>query len=146
MVVVDRLSKEFRAEPLTSLEVEEVFDAMNRRVFSQGLPCSIVSDRGSQFVSHLWKRICQRRGVKIKLSSAQHPETDGQTEIYNKLVKNYLRHYIDYLQDDWLDYLPDAELAGNSATHSAIGMSAFFANHGYHPRTGFEPPQMKALL
>jgi len=140
MVVVDRLSKEFRAEPLTSLEVEEVFDAMNRRVFSQGLPCSIVSDRGSQFVSHLWKRICQRRGVKIKLSSAQHPETDGQTEIYNKLVKNYLRHYIDYLQDDWLDYLPDAELAGNSATHSAIGMSAFFANHGYHPRTGFEPP------
>ena len=70
MVVVDRLSKEFRAEPLTSLEVEEVFDAMNRRVFSQGLPCSIVSDRGSQFVSHLWKRICQRRGVKVKLSSA----------------------------------------------------------------------------
>ena len=140
MVVVDRLSKEFRTEPLTSLEVEEVFDAMNRRIFSQGLPCSIVSDRGSQFISHLWKRICQRRRIKIKLSSAQHPETDGQTEIYNKQVKNYLRHYVDYLQDDWVDYLPDAELAGNSANHSAIGMSPFFANHGYHPRTGFEPP------
>jgi hypothetical protein len=51
----------------------------------------------------------------------------------NKLIKNYLWHYVDYLQDDWLDYLPDAELAG-----SAIGMSAFFAN--YHSRTGFEPP------
>jgi hypothetical protein len=44
MVVVDRLSKDFRVEPLRGLEVEEVFDAMNRRVFSQGLPCSIVLD------------------------------------------------------------------------------------------------------
>jgi hypothetical protein len=140
MIVVDRLSKEFKAEPLTSLEVEEVFDAMNRRVFNRGFPCSIVSDRGKQFVSHLWKRACQRRGVKIKLSSAQHPETDGQSEIYVKQVKNYFRHYVDYLQDDWVDFTPDAELVGNTAVHSATGMSPFFANNGYHPRIGFEPP------
>jgi hypothetical protein len=59
-------------------------------------------------------------------------------EIFNKQVKNYLRHYVDYLQDDWLDYLPDAELAGVTVLLTAL--SAFFANHGYHPRTGFEPP------
>ena len=140
MVVVDRLSKQFRVEPITSITVEEVYDAMNRRVFNETLPCSIVSDRGSQLVSHLWKRLSQRRGIKLKPSSAQHPETDGQTERWNQEIKNYLRHYVDYLQEDWVDYLPEAELSMNSRENSAIGMSPFFANHGYHPRTGIEPP------
>lgn len=141
MTVVDRLGKGRIFEPLMTLEVEEVYEAVNRRVFcTRGLPASIVSDRGPQFISHLWKRLCQRRGIKVKLSSAQHAETDGQTEIINKAIKTYLRNYVDYLQDDWVDYLPEAEFVGNNSDHSATGMSPFFADFGYHPRSGAEPP------
>src|ERR1700740_2113826 len=68
LVVVDRLTKGRHYEPLTSLDVDEVYDAMNRRIFCvHGLPLSIVSDRGKQMVSRLWTRVCQRRGIKIKL-------------------------------------------------------------------------------
>jgi transposase InsO family protein len=141
LVVVDRLSKGCIFEPLMSLEKEEVYEAMNRRVFCVwGLPASMVSDRGSQLVSHLWRRICQRKGVRLKQSSAHHPETDGQTEIMNKAVKTYLRNYIAWTQDDWVDFLPEAEFAKNNQDHAATGVSPFFANHGYHPRSGAEPP------
>jgi len=141
LVVVDRLTKGRHYEPLTSLDVDEVYDAMNRRIFCvHGLPLSIVSDRGKQMVSRLWTRVCQRRGIKIKLSSAQHPETDGQTEITNRFLKGYLRNYVNYLQDNWVDYLPDAEFMANNFVNESIGITPFFADKGYHPRTGLEPP------
>ena len=112
--IVDRLTKGRHYEPLTSLDVDELYDAMNRRVFRvHGLPLSIASDRGKQMVSRLWTRVCQRWGINIKLPSAQHPETDGQTEIANKFLKGHLRNYVNYLQDNWLDYLPDAEFMAN---------------------------------
>jgi transposase InsO family protein len=141
LVVVDRLSKDRIYEPLERKTVDCLVEAIHRRVFcTTRLPRSIVSDRGSQFVSHFWRRYCQRYGVSIKLSSAHHPETDGQTENANKILKNYLRAYIDYLQDNWVDYLPDAQFAVNNWVNESIGMSPFFANRGYHPRMGTEPP------
>jgi hypothetical protein len=141
LVVVDRLGKGRMYEPLANLDINTMYEAMNRRVFcTKGLPVSIVSDRGSQIVSHLWKRICDRRKIQVKLSSAQHPETDGQTEIVNKALKIYLRNFINYAQDDWVDWLPEAEFAGNNFDHSATGITPFFAEHGYHPRSGVEPP------
>jgi transposase InsO family protein len=141
LVIVDRLTKGRHYEPLTSLTVDELYDAMNRRVFCvHGLPLSIVSDRGKQMISRLWQRLCQRRRVKIKLSSAQHPETDGQTEIANKFLKGYLRNYVDFLQDNWIDFLPDAEFMANNFVNESTGITPFFADKGYHPRTGIEPP------
>ena len=85
LVIVDRLTKRRLYEPLTSLSTDELMDAMSRRLFSSyGIPLSTVNDRGSQLTAHLWKRICERYAVKIKLSSAHHPETDVQTENANK--------------------------------------------------------------
>jgi hypothetical protein len=141
LVVVDRLSKDRIYEPVASKSVNDLVEAMHRRVFCvKGLPRSMVSDRGRAFVSHFWRRYCERYGIGIKLSSAHHPETDGQTEIVNKALKNYLRSYINYAQDDWVDWLPDAEFAANNFVNQSTGMTPFFANHGYHPRTGAEPP------
>lgn len=141
LVVVDRLSKDRIYEPLASKSVNDLAEAMHRRIFcAKGLPRSMVSDRGRAFVSHFWSRYCERYGIGIKLSSAHHPETDGQTEIVNKALKNYLRSYINYAQDDWVDWLPDAEFAANNFVNQSTGMTPFFANHGYHPRTGAEPP------
>ena len=141
LVIVDRLTKGRLYEPLTSLSTDELMDAMSRRLFSSyGFPLSTVSDRGSQLTAHLWKRICERYGVKIKFSSAHHPETDGQTENANKVMKNYLRSYINYAQDNWVDYLSDAEFAVNNHVNVSTGMTPFFADHGFHPRSGIEPP------
>jgi reverse transcriptase-like protein/integrase-like protein len=141
LVVVDRLTKARVYEPLESKGVGELVEVMHRRIFCvYGLPRSIVSDRGSSFVSYFWRRHCQRYGTSLKLSSAYHPETDGQTENANKTLKNYLRSYINYAQDDWVDWLPDAEFAVNNFVNQSTGMTPFFANSGYHPRTGAEPP------
>jgi hypothetical protein len=72
----------------------------------------------------------------MKLSPAHHPETDGQTENANKVMKTYLRNYINYTQNNWVDFLPDAEFAANNMTNASTGMTPFFINNGYHPRTG----------
>ena len=142
LVIVDRLTKRRLYEPMVDIGTKDVLEVLKRRVFSTyGLPNSIVHDRGTQLTAHLWKRICQRLGVKSKPSSAHHPETDGQTENANKVMKNYLRAYVRHAQDDWVDYLPDAEFAVNNHTNASTGMSPFFADHGYHPRSGSEPPQ-----
>ena len=142
LVIVDRLTKRRLYEPMADIGTKAVLEVLGRRVFSTyGLPDSIVHDRGTQLVAHLWKRICQRYGVKSKPSSAYHPETDGQTENANKVMKNYLRAYVRHAQDDWVDYLPDAEFAANNHVNVSTGMTPFFADHGYHPRTGVEPPQ-----
>jgi hypothetical protein len=70
---------------------------MHRRVFCKfRLPRLIISDRGSAFVSHFWRRYYARYHVSVKLSSANHPETDGQSENAVKGLKNYLRAYINY--------------------------------------------------
>jgi len=141
LVIVDRLTKSRILEPTRTKGVEELVEVMHRRVFCpHGLPFSIVSDRGSAFVSRFWRRYCERYRTKLKLSSAHHPETDGQTEIANKIVKNYFRSFINYAQDDWVDWVPDAEFAVNNHVNESTGMSPFFADHGYHPRTGAEPP------
>jgi len=73
-------------------------------------------------------------GIKTKLSTAFHPETDGQTERMNQVLEEYLRHYCSWKQDNWEKLLPLAEFAINSASLESTGMSPFEANYGYIPR------------
>jgi hypothetical protein len=61
-----------------------------------GLPDSIVSDRGLLFVSEFWKAVCHRLQINITLSTAYHPETDGQTENANSFLEQYLRQYASF--------------------------------------------------
>ena len=99
LVVVDRLTKKRIYESMSSMETEDLLEAMHKRIFScYGLSNSIVSDRGGQMISKLWHRICERYGIKIKLSSAHHSKIDGQIENANKVMKNYLRAYVRYAQ------------------------------------------------
>ena len=91
--------------------------------------------------STLWKRLCERHGIKVKFSSAHHPKTDGQTKNANKVMKNYLRAYISYTQDDWVDHLPMGEFLANNHVNESTGMISFFADNGFHLRTSVEPPQ-----
>jgi transposase InsO family protein len=109
-----------------------------------GLPDTIVSDRGPQFVAEFWKHLCRILRIKSKLSTAFHPETDGQTEVENKELERYLRAYVAYQQDDWSQWLAMAEFAANNAPSATTKVSPFFANLGYYPRLSFDiKPEVK---
>ena len=70
-------------------------------------------------------------GANHKLSTAFHPQTDGQTERLNQTLEQYLRSYVNHQQDNWVQILPMAQFAYNSATAEATKVSPFFANYGY---------------
>lgn len=136
MVVTDRLGKGVIFEPMKTITAEALAEAFVRRVFSQhGLPDAIVSDRGTQFIGELWKRVCGRLKIQRRLSTAWHPETDGSTERMNSTLEEYLRAYANFLQDDWSPMLPIAELAINNRDASSTGVSPFFLTHGYNFET-----------
>jgi len=119
--------------------VEGLADLFCDRVFRyHGLPETIVSDRGPQFASRLWKHLCSCLKVDARLSTAFHPQTDGQTERVNAVVEQHLHAYVVYLQDDWADFLFLAEFAGNNQVSDTTTLSLFFANLGFHPRYDFE--------
>lgn len=135
LVVVDRLTKAaVFIECLSTDDTPTFAKLFLKFVFAKhGAPIDIVSDRGKLFVSKFWSSLCKLLGVKSNLSTAYHPETDGQTERINQILEQYLRLYTNYQQDDWVSFLPLAEFAYNNTPHSATQVSPFFANKGYNP-------------
>jgi Integrase core domain. len=101
-----------------------------------GIPDSIVSDRGSIFTAQFWTALSKALNLKKRLSTAFHPQTDGQTERMNQTVEQYLRIYCNYQQDNWSSLLSLAEFSYNNAQHAGMGCTPFYANYGYHPRFG----------
>ena len=104
-----------------------------------GLPSTIVSDRGTQFTSEMWRHLCRMLEINCKLSTAFHPETDGQTEIVNSEMERYIRTYVNYHQDDWVRWLWTAEFAVNYSESATTKTTPFFANYGFVPRMSFDP-------
>lgn len=140
MVITDRLGKGILLEPMRTIEAKDVARIFLQTFYRQhGLPAAIVSDRGTQFVSTLWKRVCQLLGITRRLSTAYHPETDGATERMNQTVETYLRTFTNGSQDNWADLIPMAELAINNRDAHSTGVSPFFLTHGYH----VEPLQLE---
>ena len=136
LVVVDRLTKWGVFLPCdVRINSSKLADLLIERVFSiHGLPDSIVSDRGSKFTSGFWGNVCERLKIERRLSTAYHPQTDGQTERVNQILEQYLRTFVNFRQDDWSLLLGQASMTYNNLNHSSIGMSPFYANHGFHPR------------
>jgi hypothetical protein len=105
-----------------------------RHIFSNHeIPNDIISDCGKLFVSKFWSSLCSLLSIKSNLSTAYHPEMDGEMERVNMILEQYLCVYVNYQQDDWASLLPLAEFAYNNAPHSATGFSPFFTNKGYRP-------------
>ncbi|KAG0160466.1 hypothetical protein PDIDSM_7995 [Penicillium digitatum] len=143
LVVVDRLTKmKHFIHCKGTCNAEEVARLYTRHVWKlHGLPNTVVSDRGPQFVAQFWKHLTKRLRITNLLSTAYHPETDGQTERANAVLEQYLRAYVSYLQDDWSEWLLLAEFTANSHYSESTRVSPFYANYGFHPRIGFEPSQ-----
>ncbi|MBW0506266.1 hypothetical protein O181_045981 [Austropuccinia psidii MF-1] len=114
--------------PITSLDLAQLFI---KNIFSKhGLSSSIVSDRGSLFVSSFWTNLCQQLKISRDLATAYHPETDGQTERLNQILEQYLWIYVSYNQDYWNTWLPLAEFAYNNSDHCSTKQSPFFTFYG----------------
>ena len=114
---------------------EVILDVVVRH---HGLPDSIVSDRGSLFTSKFWSSLCYFLGIKRRLSTAFHPQTDGQTERQNSTMEAYLRAFVNFEQNDWARLLPMAKFAYNNAKNASTGHTPFELNCGYHPRMSYE--------
>jgi hypothetical protein len=135
LVVVDRYTKTARYIPvkktITAAELADVFMAKIHRHYGQ--PDSIVTDRGSVFTAKFWQSFTHFLKIRRRLSTAFHPQTDGQTERQNQTLEQYLRAYINYQQDDWTRLLPEAEFAYNNSRNATTGMTPFMALMGYNP-------------
>ncbi|KAK8938871.1 hypothetical protein KSP39_PZI011490 [Platanthera zijinensis] len=135
LVVVDRLSKNAHfmamAHPYTAEGVAQVF--MDGVFRLHGLPASIVSDRGAVFVSDFWQALFRSMKVQLKLSSAYHPQTDGQTEVVNRCIESYLRCMCFDRPRGWAEWLPLAEWWYNTTFHSAIHMTPYEVVYGQEP-------------
>ena len=101
-----------------------------------GLPESVVLDRGPQFAVELTKELNQILGIKTKLSTAFHPQMDGQTERMNQELEQYLQFFIEHRQKDWLEWLAAAEFVVNNKVHTATKVLPFMANYGKELRMG----------
>lgn len=143
-VVVDRMTKMRHLVPCrTTIDAPSLAELFLEHIWKyHGLPATITSDRGPQFASEFWKTICQRLKIERRLSTAFHPETDGQTERVNGIMEQYLRAFINYQQDDWGLWLPMAEFMGNNHASETTGMSPFFATYGFDPRMDFLDDQV----
>jgi len=135
LVIVDRFTKMAKYFPVRktigAVDMAQLFH--DHIICAFGTPASIVKDRGSIFTSQFWSSLCFYMKARRRLSTAFHPQTDGQTERQNQMLEHYLRCYINYRQDDWVKWLPQAEFAYNNAAHSLTGTSPFFAMYGYNP-------------
>ena len=135
LVVVDQFSKMAHFIPckktLTSTRLAELF--IEHIVCIHGIPNNIILDRGPQFNSQFWKTILSQFNIKCNLSSAFHPQLDGQTECTNQTLEQYLWIYATPDQQNWVNNLALAELAYNSTYHNSIQMSPFMATYGFDP-------------
>ena len=137
LTFVDRLSKMVHLVP-TNKTVGAIGTAhlFKDHVFKHhGLPEVIIGDRDQRWSGHFWDAVFKSLGTKIKLSTAYHPQTDGQSERANRTMEEVLRSYVHPLADDWSRKLGDAEFAYNSSQQRSSGRSPFYVAYGYHPRT-----------
>ena len=103
-----------------------------------GPPDTIVSDRRPQFISAFWDEFTCILGIKLKLSTAYHPQTDGQTEIVNQYLDQKLRPFINYFQDNWAELLPMMDYAQATLPHDSTGFAPIQLEMGYLPCTSFD--------
>ncbi|KAJ1604034.1 hypothetical protein NDA14_005650 [Ustilago hordei] len=143
LVIVDRLTKFAILAPthktVTAKQTAVLLYGHMVRLF--GYPDHMVSDRGRQFISGAWKAFAEQMGVKHSLSTAYHPQTDGQTERVNQVIEQYLRMYCNYEQNDWANLLDTAAFVYNNTVHNSIGVSPFFACYGWNPKAHPDIPQ-----
>ena len=136
LVVIDKFSKYSHFIPLhhpfTAFKVAQEF--MNHVYKLHGMPGMIISDRDRIFTSKLWQELFRLADTTLHMSSAYHPQTDGQSERLNQCLEGFLRCMAHPCPKKWASWLPLAEYWYNTSFHSALGRTPFEVLYGYPPR------------
>ena len=140
LIIVDRLIKMiyYKSVKITidaSGLAEVIIDIV---IWHHGLPDSIITDWGSLFISKFWSLLCYFLGIKKRLSTTFHPQTDCQIKRHNSTIKAYLRAFVNWKQNDWARLLLITEFAYNNAKNTSTGHIPFELNCGFHLRVSFE--------
>ncbi|GJS97543.1 reverse transcriptase domain-containing protein [Tanacetum coccineum] len=131
-VVVDRLTKsahflaireDYSTEKLARLYTDEI-------VARHGVPVSIISDRDARFTSRLWQTFQKALGTRLDMSTAYHPQTDGQSERTIQTLEDMLRACVIDFGGSWDVHLPLAEFSYNNSYHTSIRCAPFEALYG----------------
>eukprot|EP00253_Pinus_taeda_P007492 PITA_07492 len=137
MVVVDKLSKSahfilvqstYRASQIANIFIHNIFNP-------HGLPKTIISDHDVKFTSAFWRTLVEGSGTQLNVSTAYHPQTDGQTERVNQVVEDMLRSYVMHQPARWEEYLHRVEFAYNNGYYASLQMSPFEVLYGRKCRT-----------
>ena len=146
LTVVDQFSKETEFIPCNKTAM--ALDTAKLYLFhvwkDHGLPCTIVSDRGPQFALQVMTDLCKRLGISPKLSIAHHPQMDGQTEVMNREVQQYLWLFCAEEQESWAEWVGLAQFAINNQQHLATKFSPFQLTRTYALCMGVEHCILKA--
>nr|GFC32793.1 reverse transcriptase domain-containing protein [Tanacetum cinerariifolium] len=131
-VIVDRLTKSAYFLPIRENDPLEKLARLylNRIVAIHGIPVSIICDRDGRFTSNFWKSFQKDLGTDICMSTANHPETDGQSERTIQTLKDMLRACVIDLGKGWVKHLPLAEFSYNNSYHASIKAAPYEALYG----------------
>lgn len=145
---VDRFSKMIHVWPCkTEVNSQEMVQIFLQAVFRMhGVPKEIVSDRDPRFTAAFWSQLFKRLGTRFNMSSANHPQTDGQSERANRTIEEILRCYVSPHHDDWDEHLATLEFAYNDSLQASTGYTPFFTVYGRHPYSPlslFYPPSRR---
>jgi hypothetical protein len=133
--IIDHLTKRAHfiptKESMTAREFATIFTREYIRL--HGIPSKIITDRDVRFTSEFWEAVTEAWESKLLMSTAFHPQTDGQTEKVNNVVSTYLKAFTAHAPEGWEDQLPLAEFAYNISPHISTKLSPFELDLGYNP-------------
>lgn len=136
LVIVDKLTKYGTFIPCRT-DIGEIETA---RLFFKaiyvpyGMPRQVISDRDSRWSNSFWKTLTTLMGSRRTLTTAHHPQADGQTEVLNQTLEIGLRAFVENDRSDWSRHVASFEHAYNSSVHSSTGFTPAYLLRGYHPR------------
>ena len=136
-MIVDRLTKTAHFLPVCTTYSTKRYAKiyLDQIVRLHGVPKTIISDRGAQFVTHFWEKLQDSLGTKLIRSSAYHPQMDGQTERVNQILEDMLRACVIQYDKNWDKCLALAEFSYNNSYQSSLKMAPFEALYGSRCRT-----------
>src|SRR5204863_5246227 len=125
MILIDCFGKRPFSIPccktITAKEAAQLYIQYPYQIY--GPPDTIVSDCRPQFISTFWDKFTHILGIKLKLSTAYHLQTDGQTEIANQYLDQKLWPFVNYFQDNWAELLPMMDYAQATLPHNSTGFA-----------------------
>ena len=139
LVFVNHLTKMRYLIPITLMKIEKITECFYAHIWKHhDLSESFISDRNIQFISDIWQYLCQILKIDIKLFTVYYSEINEQIERVNVVIKYYFWIFVNYMQNDWIKWLLNAEFLVNNTLFSIILTSLFLINFKQNFCLGFK--------